>query len=126
MIIRIPLRFEGSKGEKNLNAEFRNTGTYSLIAAECLENVGQPIRLRSPLKIAVLDNKDISSTHVTVLDFYIENIRLSDEFLVVDGLDSEVVIGNGTVRKWGLNLDFRNGSLSVDHRSKNPILVNLY
>lgn len=122
----LSLRFEGSKGVKNLDTRFGNKGVYSLIAPECLDDLGPLIPRRSPLQIPLSDNTITSVSFVTILDFYIENICLSDEFLIVDGLGSEVVIGEGTMRKWGLKLDIRNKLVSVDHRSKKPILVNLH
>lgn len=50
------------------------------------------------------------------LDFYINDILLSDEFIVVPGLSEEVVIGAATMQKWRIKLDFGQDRLVVDPR----------
>ncbi len=56
-------------------------------------------------------------THRTTLDFYHEDVRLSDEFLVVPGLSEEIIIGAATMQKWRLKLDFENDRVIVDPRA---------
>jgi hypothetical protein len=50
------------------------------------------------------------------LDFYIDDIQLSDEFLVVPGLSEEVIIGVSTMQKWRMKLDFEHDRVIVDRR----------
>jgi hypothetical protein len=64
-------------------------------------------------------------THRTTLDFYHEEVRLSDEFLAVPGLSEEVIIGAATMQKWRLKLDFENDKVIVDPRVARLILINL-
>ena len=49
-----------------------------------------------------------------LLDFYIEDILLSDEFLVVPGLSEEAIIGAATLQKWRIKLDFEHDTVHVD------------
>ncbi len=126
MIIRIPLRFEGSKGEKTLYALFDSGATYSCIAEESVEDLEEIIKLHTPLRLATAsDATYMEITYTTRLDFYHEDVRLSDEFLVVPALSEEVIIGAATMQKWRLKLDFENDRVIVDPRVAKLILINL-
>ncbi len=126
MILRIPLRFEGSKGEKNLYALFDSGATYSCISEESVEELEELIRLHTPLRLATASEATFMEIRYTTrLDFYHEDVRLSDEFLVVPGLSEEVIIGAATMQKWRLKLDFENDRVIVDPRAAKLILINL-
>ncbi len=126
MIIRIPLRFEGSKGEKNLYALFDSGPTYSCISEESVEDLEELIKLHTPLRLATASEATFMEiTSRTTLDFYHEDVRFSDEFLVVQGLSKEVIIGAATMQKWKLKLDFENDRVIGDPRVAKLILINL-
>lgn len=126
MIIRIPLRFEGSKGEKNLYSLFDSGATYSCISEESVEDLEELIKLHTPMRLATAsDATFMEIKNTTRLDFYYEDVRLSDEFLVVPGLSEEVIIGAATMQKWRLKLDFENDRVIVDPRVAKLILINL-
>ena len=126
MIIRIPMRFEGSKGEKNLYALFDSGATYSCITKEFAEELTNMEPLLTPMRLATASSDTVMEIHNrTTLDFYHEDIRLSDEFLVVPGLTEEVIIGANTMQKWRLKLDFENDNVIVDPRVAKLILINL-
>ncbi|MDQ6813747.1 MAG: hypothetical protein M3040_08425 [Bacteroidota bacterium] len=109
MIIRIPLRFEGSKEEKTLYSPFDSGATYSCISEESVNDLEDLIKLHRQMRLATAsDAPFIEITNTTRLDFYHEDVRLSDEFLVVPGLSEEVIIGAATMQKWRLKLDFEN------------------
>ena len=126
MILRVPLRFEGSKGEKNLYALFDSGATYSCINHELAEDLEILTPLYTPMKLATASVTTFMEIHNrTTLDFYHEEIRLSDEFLVVPDLSEEVIIGASTMQKWRLKLDFENDSVIVDPSVAKLILINL-
>ena len=126
MTIRLPLRFEGSKGEKSLYALFDSGATYSCISDESVADLEMLTPFHTPMKLATAS----SSTYMEIkntcrLDFYHEDVRLSDEFLVVPDLSEEVIIGATTMQKWRLKLDFENDNVIVDPRVAKLILINL-
>jgi len=126
MILRLPLRFEGSRGEKILYALFDSGATYSCINDELVEELEQIIPLHTPLRLATAsDATYMEINYRTTLDFYHEDIRLSDEFLVVPGLSEEAIIGAATMQKWRLKLDFENDRVIVDPGVAKLILINL-
>ncbi|MCD6102109.1 MAG: hypothetical protein J7J77_03545, partial [Candidatus Cloacimonetes bacterium] len=51
-----------------------------------------------------------------MLDFYIEGIRLSDEFFIAENLSEDVIIGAKTMQAWRLKLDFEHDRVLVDQR----------
>lgn len=126
MIIRIPLRFEGSKGESMLYALFDSGATYSCIAEDKIEDLEEVIKLHTPMRLATASASTyMEITSRTTLDFYHEEVRLSDEFLVVPGLSEDVIIGAATMQKWRLKLDFEHDKVIVDPRVAKLILINL-
>lgn len=56
----------------------------------------------------------IKVTHRITLDFYIDDVLLSDEFLVVPGLSEEVIIGAATMQKGRIKLNFEDDRVEVD------------
>lgn len=125
MIIRIPLKFEGSKGERTLYSFFDSGATYSCISEESAD-LEELIKLHTPSRLATAsDATFMEIKHTTRLDFYHEGVRLSDEFLIVPGLSEEVIIGAATMQKWRLKLDFENDRVIVDPRAAKLILINL-
>ena len=57
------------------------------------------------------------------LDFYMDDILLSDEFLVIQGLSEEVIIGAATMQKWRIKLDFEHDKAIVDAKVAKMQLV---
>ncbi len=53
-------------------------------------------------------------THCVVLDFYLNDVLLSDEFLLVPGLSEEAIIGAATMQKWRIKLDFEHDTVFMD------------
>jgi predicted aspartyl protease len=126
MIIRVPLRFEGSKGDKILYSLFDSGATYSCIAEEIAGDLAHLETLHTPMRLATASSDTYMEIHNTCrLDFYHEDIRLSDEFLVVSGLSEDVVIGATTMQKWRIKLDFEHDTILVDPRVAKLILINL-
>jgi len=56
----------------------------------------------------------IEVKYVVRLDFYINDVLLSDEFLVVPGLSEEAIIGAATLQKWRIKLNFDYDTVEVD------------
>ncbi len=126
MIIRLPLQFQGSKGEKQLYALFDSGATFSCITEEAAAALCIPEKLFRPKRlITAKDDAYIDITYRAVLDFYHDDICLSDEFLIVPGLSEDVIIGAQTMQKWHLSLDFRKNAVIVDPRVAKFILINL-
>lgn len=126
MILRIPLLFEGSKNSRNLYALFDSGATYSCINEHIAEQLEIFTPLHTPMKLATAsEHVFMEISNIVRLDFYKDDIRLSDEFLVLPSLSEEVVIGAATMQKWRIKLDFENDTVIIDPKVAKLILINL-
>lgn len=55
-----------------------------------------------------------TTNRVVCLDFLVNGLLLSDEFLVVENLPEQAIFGATTLRKWRIKLDVENNSLLVN------------
>ena len=116
-IIQIPILYAGSKGDKHLSTLFDSGAHLSCINPKFIEELEIPVplgRIRR-LETASIGHYIEVKERVT-LDFYIDDIQLSDEFLVVPGLSEEVIIGVSTMQKWRMKQDFEHDRVIVDRR----------
>ena len=126
MIIRLPLRFEGSKGERVLYALFDSGATYSFINDEEMDSLEEAAMLHTPMRVATASATTFMEIkHRAALDFYYEDVRLTDEFYVVPDLSEQVIIGASTMQKWRIKLDFEHDTIILDPTVAKVILINL-
>lgn len=84
-IIKIPLRFEGSKDEAVIYTLFDSGATFSCISQE-------------------------------------NDIRLSDEFMVIPNISEDVILGVNTLQKWRIKLDFEHDTVIIDPKVAKAML----
>lgn len=114
-IIRTPLLFVGSKGEKSLFTLYDSGANLSCIHPDMLADLEVPIPLgRSRMVGTASEGHYIEVTERVSLDFYMDEVLLSDEFLVIPGLSEEAIIGSATMQKWRIKLDFEHDIAIVD------------
>lgn len=123
MILIRTLHFEGSQGSFELNALFDSGATYSCLRPDLAAKLGRLDAMPRPLNIetASAGNYIRIESRVT-LDFYLNDLRLTDEFMVVPGLSEEVIIGATTMQKWKIKLDFEHEAIITDPRAARMIL----
>lgn len=125
-IIRIPLRYEGSKGEQTIMTLFDSGSTFSCITPAFAKKMAKPEKIRHPKLLSTASEGDYLRVDYAVrLDFYIDDVPLSDEFMIVPGLSEEAILGVGTLQKWRIKLDFENDSVIVDPKVAKLILKDL-
>jgi hypothetical protein len=113
-VIKIPMLFAGSKGEKTLYALFDSGANLSCINPDYatianLESLGRTRSISTASEGHYIEVKEVIR-----LDFYMNDVLLSDEFLVVPGLSEEMIIGAATMQKWRIKLDFEHDLAIVD------------
>lgn len=114
-IIKSPMLFVGSKGEKILYALFDSGANLSCINPEYVDEIEEKVSLGRVRQIATAaEGHYIEVKYAVRLDFYMNDVLLSDEFLVVPGLSEEVIIGAATMQKWRIKLDFEHDKATVD------------
>ncbi|MGJ7031096.1 hypothetical protein [Niabella hirudinis] len=114
-VIKLPLLFVGSKGEKHLYTLFDSGANLSCIGKERLNELEEPINLGRVRRLSTAsEGHYIEISERVTLDFYINDVLLSDEFLVVPGLSEEAIIGAATLQKWRIKLNFEHDLVEVD------------
>ena len=123
MIIRIPIAFKGSLGEQKLYALFDTFCTYSCIREDLAAQVGLLDRLPESRYFGTAsENQYLKVENGMRLDFEVNEINLSDEFMVVPRLSEEVIIGATTMQKWRIKLDFEHDAVIIDPKVAKLIL----
>jgi predicted aspartyl protease len=122
-ILKLPLHFEGSQGEKTGYALFDSGASFSCVNPDFLEQLELPVKMNKPMEIATAaQGTYLLIRERVVLDFYYNDIRLSDEFMVIPSLSEEVIIGVNTLQKWRIKLDFEHDMVIVDPKVAKAIL----
>jgi hypothetical protein len=123
-IIKQPLLFAGSLGEKHLYTLYDSGANLSCINPEYLEDLEKPTQLgRIRMMGTAAEGHYIEVTQRVSLDFYMDDVLLSDEFLVIPGLSEEAIIGAATMQKWRIKLDFEHDVAIVDPKVAKMQLV---
>jgi len=79
--------------------------------------------MHRPLEIATAAKGSyLKITQRATIDFYYNDIRMSDEFMVIPGLSEDVIIGVNTLQKWRIKLDFEHDTVIVDPKVAKAIL----
>jgi predicted aspartyl protease len=122
-IIKLPLHYEGSQGEKVLYTLFDSGATFSCIHPSAIEGLEVPSKLFRPLEVATA----AAGTYLKInqritVDFYIDDVRLSDEFYVIPNLSEDAILGVNTLQKWRIKLDFEHDTVIVDPKVAKAML----
>ena len=122
-IIKLPLLFEGSLGEKTLYTLFDSGSSYSCISEKSAKGLATLEKMRHPLEIATAaEGVYMKIEYAFRLDFYYNDIRLSDEFMVIPNLSEDAIIGVNTLQKWRIKLDFEHDTVIIDPKVAKAIL----
>ena len=109
------IKLVGSKGEKKGEGLFDNGANFSFIRPDLASKLDTILPLPRPLEFETATEGDkIIVKERVIMDFYIEGIRLSDEFLIAEGLSEEVIVGAATMQKWRLKVDFEEDRVLID------------
>lgn len=123
MVLTQTLEFRGSKGQAELNTLFDSGSTYSCLTPEIAEKLGRVDSLPDPLLVETADKGHFIQIEERVsVDFHLNGLRLTDEFMVVPGLAEEAIIGATTMQKWRIKLDFEHDQIVTDPRATRLIL----
>lgn len=105
---------------------FDTRSTYSCIREDLAEKIGMLDKLSETRYFGTAsENQYLKAENGMRLDFEINDLDLSDEFMVVNTLSEEVIIGATTMQKWRIKLNFEHDTVIVDPRVAKLILKNL-
>ena len=118
MILEGTLNFQGAKGQADLVALLVSGATYSRIHPDWAATLALLEALPKPLHVVpASEGIDRRIAHRVSLDFYLDGIRLTDEFMVAPALPEQTIIGATTRQKWRIKLDFDPDRITVDPRA---------
>jgi len=116
-VIEKSVRLVGSKGEKEVSTLFDSGSTYSCILPELAKRLGTPEPLPEPMEFGTAeDERKVIAKEAVRLNFYLEGLRFSDEFMLIPNLSEEALIGAATMQKWRMKLDFEHDEVIIDPR----------
>jgi hypothetical protein len=125
-IIKNPILFEGAKTDLRLYTLFDSGANLSCINENSAKILSELIPFRTPRMVGTAsENHFIEVKYRIVATFYIDDIQLSDEFLVIPGLSEEAIIGAATMQKWRIKLDFEHDTVVVDPKVAKMQLIRL-
>lgn len=114
-VLRFPLLFVGPAGEKKLDTLFNSGVNLSCIYSDLIDCLAEKQVLGRVRQLWTLSKRHfIEIKYAVRLYFYINDILLSDEFLLVPNLSEEAIIGAATLQKWRIKLDFEHDQVVVD------------
>jgi hypothetical protein len=116
-IIEKRIKLVGSKGSKSLIALFDSGASYSHIRPELAQELEIITPLPQPIRLATAKSgEEVEAKSRVTLDFWIDEYRFSDEFMVIEGLSEDVIIGVKTMQAWRMKLDFEKEKVIIDPR----------
>jgi len=116
-VIQKRIRMVGSKGEEEVDAIFDSGSTYSCIRPELARKLAYIEALPEPMDFGTAEEgKRLRAFERCTLNFYIDGFRLSDEFMLIQKLSEQVVIGAASLQKWRIKLNFETEEVIVDPR----------
>lgn len=116
-VIEKPIRLVGSKGSKEVYALFDSGSTYSCIQSALAEKLGRVEPLPEPMEFGTAEKRrKVRVKEAVRLNFYIDGLRFSDEFMLIPELSEETIIGAATLQKWRMKLDFEHDEVILDPR----------
>ncbi len=114
-IVTKRIRLVGSRGEYETEGLFDSGASYSFVRKDIAERLATLEPLPQPMSFEMAQQgATMAVRERVVLDFWIDGYRFSDEFLVVDNLADELIIGAATMQKWRLKLDMEREDIIID------------
>jgi predicted aspartyl protease len=124
MHIERSIKLVGSKGEEEVSALFDSGATYSMLPPETAEKLAVVEPLPEPLRFGTAEEgREVTAKEAVRLNFYVDGFRFTDEFMVVEGLSEDAIIGVKTLQAWRIKLDFEHDRIICDPRTQKLRLV---
>lgn len=124
MVIVRKLNYRGSQGKADLQTLFDSGSTYSLIHPDYAAQLAHLEALPDPVDFESASKGSFTRAEYRItLDFYLNNLRLTDEFFVYPSLAEQAIIGATTMQKWRIKLDFEHDEVITDPRVGRVILM---
>ena len=118
-LLQKQLTLRGLKGEKTVTALFDSGASYSCIRREIADEIGLLEPLEEPMEFSTADEgTSIKAEYVVHLSFFFSDTerRFTDEFIVLNTLSEDLIIGAKTMQAWKICLDFEKEAVLYDKK----------
>ena len=118
-LLALPCVLVGNRGRTSTICLFDNGASYSVIRRETAERIARLDPLPEPLVFETADKDGfITANYAVLLEFFLEDAprRFTDEFMVMDTLSEDLIIGATTMQKWQIKLDFVSETVVYDRK----------
>lgn len=118
-LIELPCTLVGIKGRETVQALFDSGASHSCIRRRLAEQLGHLERLSEPMSFETADKGGyVTAEYAVMLEFFLEDSprRFIDEFIVLDTLSENLLIGATTMQKWKIKLDFEAEKVVYDKK----------
>ncbi len=105
------VRASGDKGEADVDVLFDTGATLSFVMRSVAEKLATITKMPKPYKIIIGDGSNLSVTDMAVLAIKAAGQTIMDTFLVLENGVEDVVLGEATMRKFGLKIDLEHGTI---------------
>ncbi len=114
-ILSKEIKIAADKGIVKIKALFDTGASYSFINKTLATKIATLTQLYKPLILKTANSKQkmIAQYRISA-DFYINRMRFSDIFIVLDNLTENLIIGAATMQKWDIKLDLKNKKLILN------------
>jgi hypothetical protein len=110
---------KGLKGTITVTALFDSGASYSCIKRAVAEQIAVLLPLEEPMEFELADeNATVTAEYVVNLSFYFQDTdrRFTDEFIVLDSLSEDLIVGAKTMQSWKIRLDFDKEEILYDRK----------
>ncbi len=114
----------GDKGEQRVSVLFDTGAAQSFVLRRVAEAIGTITRLPNARKFSMANGSEILILDGVTLELELANERVIDTFLVIDNTVADVILGESTMRKFGLKIDLEHGTVFAALRAE-PCLKDL-
>ena len=118
-LLELPCTLVGSQGRASTVCLFDSGASYSVIRRATAERIARLQLLPEPFVFeTAAAGEFITAEFGVILEFFLEDAPrcFTDEFMVLDTLSEELIIGATTMQKWRIRLDFVKEKVLYDRR----------
>jgi hypothetical protein len=118
-LLELPCTLVGSRGRTSTVCLFDSGASYSVIRRATAERIARLQPLPEPFVFeTAAAGEFITAEFGVILEFFLEDAPrcFTDEFMVLDALSEELIIGATTMQKWRIKLDFAEEKVLYDGR----------
>ncbi len=118
-LLQKQITLKGIKGRRTVSALFDSGASYSCIRGDVAESIDMVKPLDEPMVFETADREaTLTADYMVQISFFFADTerRFTDEFIVLDQLGEELIIGAATMQKWKIRLDFEREEIVYDRK----------